>query len=202
MTLTAEKCASTNQLTFSNYQFLRLLCLLFWGGCWGLTFLPILVWVKLLYIIGQHVIHTYFVTHFNPHPNHSLYFTSALLLQEYCKYACFKFESEFNLYVVFVFSEEHAFLEGVLSSWSGGPEPCTGAGLPLEGHSWHTSVLPPKPYEAPEHLSAACVWGCTLEPDSESVSLFQGLAQGICFLTSNWADNFPLKPEELWRFGR
>lgn len=110
-----------------------------------------------------------------------------------------RFESEFHFYLIFVFSEEHAVLEGVLSGRSGGPEPCTGAGLPLEGDSWHTFVLPPKSREAPELLSAAGGWRCTLQPDSESVLLFVQ-DSGICSPMSTQANNFTLKPEELWGF--
>lgn len=43
------------------------------------------------------------------------------------------FVQAFSYYFIFVLPEKHAILESVLSGWPRGFEPCTGAGLPLEG---------------------------------------------------------------------
>lgn len=56
----------------------------------------------------------YIVTYYNPPPNHSPYFTSALHLQEHCKllkYACLKFAcftlNQYLILVLFLFSQKN-----------------------------------------------------------------------------------------------
>lgn len=92
---------------------------------------------------------------------------------------------------MFVFAEEHAVLEGILSGRPRGPESCTGAGLPLEGDG--CTHLHPFSRNDEKLQRLECSWW--VQPDPESVLLIIQ-ESGICSKMSIQADSLILEPKE------
>lgn len=147
MILPAEKWATTNQLFLGDTGFLCFCLSLF---CWTLESCQNVRIISGFYSFmcntGQHVLHDpHVLCHIqSPSQPQSIFhictaFAGALpvYLPWMCVVRVCCITPVVHSNFIFVFSEEYAILEGVLSSRSGGFEPCTGAGLPLEGASCH-----------------------------------------------------------------
>lgn len=95
--------------------------------------------------------------------------------------------------LVSLLSEEHAILEGVLSCRSGGPESCTGAGLPLEGNSRQHQ-------NENNNENPSWTLECSYTAWFRVSIVLQTFGRRHLYFTSTWAENVAGMLEELQGF--